>query len=286
MKIKDILNSNKVTVSLEVFPPKAWQSLDETFSVIDEMTKLRPSFMSVTCRAGSTIDYTVDVASRIEKDGIPSLAHLTCYSADRAHVDRTVEMLKENKIENVLALRGDLPADGSPVATDFAHANDLAAYIKTKGDFCIGAACYPDSHPESPSYNSDIEYLKRKEEDGADFLTTQMFFDNNLYYAFRYRMLKANIKIPVVAGIMPVTNARQVARTAQLSGTTLPPRFRAIADHFGHDERAMKQAGIAFATEQIIDLIANGTSHIHIYTMNKPEIAAAIMSNLSAIIEN
>lgn len=284
MKIKDILNKNKVTVSLEVFPPKAWQSLDETTDVIRKMTALSPSFMSVTCRSGSTIDYTVDVASAIEKEGIPALAHLTCYSADKAFTDYTLARLREEKIENVLALRGDLPADGSPVRTDFAHANDLMAYIKSSGDFCIGGACYPDSHPESPSYNSDIDYLKKKEEDGADFLTTQMFFDNNLYYAFRYRMLKANIKIPVVAGIMPVTNARQVVRSAELSGTLLPPRFRAIADRFGDDPAAMKQAGIAFATEQIIDLIANGTSHIHIYTMNKPEIAEAIMTNLSDII--
>ncbi len=284
MKIKDILSENKVSFSFEVFPPKAWQSLDETLAVISEMTSLAPSFMSVTCRAGSTIDYTVDVASAIERDGIPALAHLTCYSADKAHTDYTLRRLREEGIENVLALRGDLPSDGSQVKTDFAHANDLMAYISSCGDFCIGGACYPDSHPESPSYNSDIEYLKRKEEDGADFLTTQMFFDNNIYYAFRYRMLKANIKLPVVAGIMPVTNARQVQRSAELSGTALPPRFRAIADRFGDSPAAMKQAGIAFATEQIIDLIANGTSHIHIYTMNKPEVARAIMTNLSAII--
>ncbi len=284
MKIKDILSTNKVSFSLEVFPPKAWQSLDETISVIKEMTALAPSFMSVTCRAGSTVDYTVDVASAIEKEGIPALAHLTCYSADKASTDYTLRRLREEKIDNVLALRGDLPADGSPVKTDFAHANDLMAYIKASGDFCIGGACYPDSHPESPSYVSDIEYLKRKEADGADFLTTQMFFDNNIYYAFRYRMLKANVKLPVVAGIMPVTNAKQVLRSAELSGTSLPPRFRAIADHFGDSPAAMKQAGIAFATEQIIDLIANGTSHIHIYTMNKPEVARAIMENLSEII--
>ncbi len=284
MKIKDILSENKVSFSFEVFPPKAWQSLDETLAVISEMTSLSPSFMSVTCRAGSTIDYTVDIASAIERDGIPALAHLTCYSADKAHTDYTLRRLCEEGIENVLALRGDLPSDGSSIKTDFAHANDLMAYISICGDFCIGGACYPDSHPESPSYNSDIEYLKRKEEDGADFLTTQMFFDNNIYYAFRYRMLKANIKLPVVAGIMPVTNARQVQRSAELSGTALPPRFRAIADRFGDSPAAMKQAGIAFATEQIIDLIANGTSHIHIYTMNKPEVARAIMTNLSDII--
>lgn len=283
MKIKEILNSGKVTVSLEIFPPKAWQSLDETKEVVRRMTALSPSFMSVTCRTGSTIDYTVDVSAAVEEAGIPSLAHLTCYSADKAHVDYTLARLSEKKIDNVLALRGDLPTDGSSVKTDFAHANDLMAYIKSSGDFCIGGACYPDSHPESPSYNSDIDYLKKKEEDGADFLTTQMFFDNNIYYAFRYRMLKANVKIPVVAGIMPVTNARQVLRSAELSGTALPPRFRAIADRFGDDPAAMKQAGIAFATEQIIDLIANGTSHIHIYTMNKPEVAEAIMHNLSDI---
>ena len=284
MKISEILQSNKVTLSLEVFPPKAWQSLDDTRSTVEEMAKLRPSFISVTCRLGSTTDYTVDIAHTAERAGITALAHLTCFSSDQSQIDRALLQLREKGIDNILALRGDRPADGRQVCTDFPHANDLMRYIKAQGDFCLGGACYPDSHPDSPSYDSDIEYLKRKEACGADFLTTQMFFDNNLYYAFRYRMLMAGIKIPVIAAIMPITNAKQVARSAQLSGTLMPARFRAIADRFGHDPAAMKQAGIAYTTEQIIDLLANGVSHIHIYTMNHPDTAAAIMNNLSSII--
>lgn len=284
MKISEILRGSAPSVSFEIFPPKAWQSLDETKRVIGELAALRPSFISVTCRAGSTIDYTLDAAETVEAHGIPALAHLTCYSSDRAEVDRLTDSLASKGIENVLALRGDLPADGSPVKTDFAHATDLLSYIHARGNFCLGAACYPDRHPESRTYKDDIAYLAEKERCGADFLTTQMFFDNDLYYAFLYRMLRAGVKIPVIAGIMPVTNARQIIRSAELSGTTLPPRVRAIADRFGDDPAAIRQAGIAYATEQIIDLFAHGVNHVHIYTMNRPETAAAIMNNISDII--
>lgn len=284
MKISEILSSATPSVSFEIFPPKAWQSLDETKRVTAELAPLRPSFISVTCRAGSTTDYTLDVAENVESYGISALAHLTCFSSDKSEVDRLTDSLAGRGIENVLALRGDYPADGSPVKTDFPHASDLLAYIRGRGSFCLGGACYPDRHPESRTYNEDIEYLRLKEEAGAEFLTTQMFFDNDLYYAFLYRMLRAGINIPVIAGIMPVTNARQILRSAELSGTTLPPRMRAIADRFGDDPAATRQAGIAFATEQIIDLFAHGINHVHIYTMNRPETAAAIMANLSDII--
>ncbi len=283
MKISELLKNNSPSVSFEIFPPKAWQSLDETKRTIEKLAKLSPSFISVTCRAGSTTDYTLDAAEFVEKCGIPALAHLTCYSSGRADVDRLCLSLCERGIENVLALRGDLPADGE-VAADFAHASDLIGYIRERYDLCIGAACYPDSHPESKSYDEDIGYLAVKESAGADFFTTQMFFDNNLFYAFRYRMLRAGVGVPVIAGIMPVINARQVIRSAELSGTLLPARFRAIADRFGSDPESMWQAGIAYATEQIVDLFANGVNHVHIYTMNRPETAAAIMSNLSRII--
>ena len=284
MKISKILDRGTPSVSFEIFPPKAWQSLDETKRVIEKLASLSPSYISVTCRAGSTVDYTLEAAKSVQSYGIPALAHLTCFSSGKFDVDRLCEKLAENGIENVLALRGDRPADGSPVAEDFAHASDLIAYIRQNGDFCLGAACYPDSHPESVSYDEDIRFLKMKQDAGADFLTTQMFFDNNLYYAFRYRMLRAGVTVHVVAGIMPVINARQVERSAQLSGTLLPARFRAIADRFGSDERAIRQAGIAYATEQIVDLFANGVNNVHIYTMNRPETAAAIMSNLSDIV--
>ena len=284
MKISSILSGDRPSVSFEIFPPKAWQSTDETLRVIERLAPLTPSFISVTCRAGSTADYTLDVAEAVESHGIPALAHLTCISSDRTEVDRITGSLASRGIENVLALRGDYPADGSSVCEDFPHASDLLAYIRKKGDFCLGAACYPDRHPESHTYAEDIEYLRLKEESGAEFLTTQMFFDNDLYYAFLYRMLRAGVKIPVIAGIMPVTNVRQIIRSAELSGTALPPRMRAIADRFGDDPAATRQAGIAFATEQIIDLFAHGINHVHIYTMNRPETAAAIMNNLSDII--
>ncbi|MCD7712792.1 MAG: methylenetetrahydrofolate reductase [Firmicutes bacterium] len=285
MKISEIINSGKISISFEVFPPKAWQSLEETRNVVSKMTELSPSFMSVTCRSGSSIDYTAAVASAVEAGGVPSLAHLTCYSSDMRGVDETMRLLSSEGIDNILALRGDPPTDGSEIRTDFAHASDLTAYIKSHGDFCVGGACYPDAHPESTSYDMDIEYLKMKEDAGADFLTTQMFFDNNIYYAFRYRMLKAGIKIPVIAGIMPITKKSQVFRSAQLSGSPMPRRVLSMADKFGDNPAAMRQAGIAYAEEQIVDLLSNGVNHIHIYTMNSPETVGAIMSGLSEIIK-
>ncbi len=284
MKISEILRRDRPSVSFEIFPPKSFQSIDETERIIEKLAPLSPSFISVTCRAGSTADYTLRVAEAVESFGIPALAHLTCVSSDKADADRLTRSLSEHGIENVLVLRGDLPADGSAVKTDFPHASDLIAYIHARGSFCLGGACYPDCHPESRTYADDIGYLRMKAEAGAEFLTTQMFFDNDIYYAFLYRMLRAGIDLPVVAGIMPVTNARQIIRSAELSGTVLPPRMRAIADRFGDDAAATRQAGIAYATEQIIDLFAHGVNHVHIYTMNRPETAAAIMNNISDII--
>ncbi len=284
MKISELLRRDHPSVSFEIFPPKATGSTDETVRIIEKLAPLSPDYISVTCRAGSTPDYTLDVAEAVEARGIPALAHLTCFSSDKAEVDRLTASLSSRGIDNILALRGDLPADGSPVASDFPHASDLLAYIRSRSSFCLGAACYPDRHPESPSYRDDIGYLREKAACGAEFFTTQMFFDNDLYYAFLYRMLRAGVTVPVVAGIMPVINARQIVRSAELSGTTLPPRMRAIADRFGDDPAATRQAGIAYATEQIIDLFAHGVNHVHIYTMNRPETAAAIMANISDII--
>ena len=284
MKISEILKSERPSVSFEIFPPKAAGSTDETLRVIEKLAPLRPSYISVTCRSGSTPDYTLDVAAAVEKHGIPALAHLTCFSSTRSEADRLTGRLSDLGVENILVLRGDLPADGSPVAKDFPHATDLLSHISKKGSFCLGAACYPDRHPESESYVDDIGYLREKAACGAEFFTTQMFFDNDLYYAFLYRMLRGGVTAPVVAGIMPVVNVRQIIRSAELSGTTLPPRMRAIADRFGGDPAATRQAGIAYATEQIIDLFAHGVDHVHIYTMNRPETAAAIMNNISDIV--
>ena len=285
MRVLDIINSDHVTVSCELFPPKLGKPLRDTERIVAEIARLKPSFISVTCGAGgSTGDHTVEIARCVQKDnGVTALAHVTCVSTPRAQIHRTLALLHEAGVENILALRGDLPADGSPACADFAHASDLIEEINRFGGFCVGGACYPEGHPESPNKQADLDGIRKKVDSGCAFLTTQMFFDNNILYNFLFRLLKHGINVPVVAGIMPITNVRQVKRTFALSGANLPPRFRAIVDRFGDDPAAMKQAGIAYATEQIIDLIANGVSHVHIYTMNQPDIAGRIIGNLSEI---
>ena len=287
MKVTDIILSDRVTVSCELFPPKIGKPLADIKRIVREIAQLHPSFVSVTCSAGgSTGDRTVEVAKEVQLvNGVPALAHMTCVSSNREDVRRTLKALEAGGVKNILALRGDLPADMSQRKSDFLHASDLIEEIKRLGDFCVGGACYPEGHPESPNKLSDLDGLKRKVDSGCEFLTTQMFFDNNILYNFLFRLLKHGIEIPVIAGIMPITNAKQVQSTLKLSGTLLPPRFRAIVDRFGENPAAMKQAGIAYATEQIIDLIANSVSHIHIYTMNKPDIAGQIMQNLSEIFQ-
>ena len=287
MKISEILKQNKITVSFEAFPPKKDSAYDDVIAAVDKMCALSPDFMSVTYGAGGgTSKNTVKIAEHVQnKLGICALAHLTCVSSTKEKVSEVLNELRENKIENVLALRGDIPVDASfPLPNQYKYACELVEEIKQRGDFCIGAACYPEGHTECEHKADDIEHLKTKVDCGVDFLTTQMFFDNNVLYNFLYRIRERGITVPVIAGIMPVTNGKQIARTCQLSGTYLPARFKAIVDKFGDDPKAMSQAGIAYATEQIIDLIANGIKHIHIYSMNKPEVAQAIMSNLSHII--
>ena len=287
MKISDIINASRISISFELFPPKEWTGLEQTKSVAHRMAEFSPSFMSVTYGAGGTTgNFTREIAEEINNTlGIPALAHLTCRNSKRPQVNEVLANLKASGIENILALRGDPPKDPSfVVPNDFRYAYELVELIKSQGDFCVGGACYPEGHPESPSMESDIDYLKVKAECGVDFFTSQMFFDNNIFYAFRYRMLKKHIETPVIAGIMPVTNGKQINRLMSLSGSVLPPRFKAIVDRFGDNPDAMKQAGIAYATEQIIDLIANGVNNIHIYTMNRPDVAGAIMANLSDVI--
>lgn len=286
MRIIDVLKDEQVHISCELFPPKQGYQLENVKQVVQEIAYLRPSYMSVTYGAtGGTSDYTVDIANEIQnKNGIPALAHLTCASSTREKVHEVVEQLKAKKIENILTLRGDIPENADfPLPNQYKHASELIADVKSLGDFCIGGACYPEGHPEAATMQEDIEHLKEKVDAGCDFLTTQMFFDNGIYYNFMYKILKKNINIPVVAGIMPVTNATQIKRIISLSGNNVPPRFKAIVDRFSDNPAAMKQAGIAYATEQIIDLIANGVNNIHIYTMNKPDVAGAIFHNLSEI---
>ena len=285
MKIKDILGQGKPTLSFEVFPPKTEDKYESVEKAAAEIAKLNPAFMSVTYGAGGgTSQYTVDIASTLHHEyQVTALAHLTCVSSTREKVHEVLEELKAAGIENVLALRGDIPREG-PVASDYRFASELIREIKACGDFCIGAACYPEGHVESVSKTIDMDYLKQKVEAGCDFVTTQMFFDNNILYNYLYRIREKGITVPVVAGIMPVTNVKQIIRSCQLSGTYLPSRFKAIVDRFGDNPAAMKQAGIAYATEQIIYLIANGVDAIHVYSMNKPDVAAKIKENLSEIL--
>ena len=286
MKIIDLLQQDRPTLSFEVFPPKTSDSYQSVARATQEIAALRPDFMSVTYGAGGgTSDYTVGIAAGIRQQyGVDVLAHLTCVSSTRDHVVRVLEQLKAHGIQNVLALRGDIPEGGAP-AHDYQYAAQLVRDIKAHGDFCVGGACYPEGHPESPTKNADMDHLKAKVEAGCQFLTTQMFFDNNILYNFLYRIREKGITVPVVAGIMPVTNGKQIARICKLSGTYLPERFKAIVDKFGDNPAAMRQAGVAYAAQQIIDLIANGVEHIHIYSMNKPEIAASIQASLSEVLK-
>ena len=286
MKIKDLLQQSdrKVVFSCEIFPPKKDVEFSGIFETVDAIHQLGADFISVTYgAAGSTSKKTVEVASYIQDTHhIPALAHLTCCSSTREEIHQRLEEMKARGIENILALRDDRPKEFVP--GPYTYAIQLIQDIKAQGDFCVGGACYPEGHVECPHKEDDIYYLKEKVEAGCDFLTTQMFFDNNVYYNFLYRVLAVGIKVPVIPGIMPVINAKQVKRSAELSGAMMPPRFLAIADKFADDPLAMEQAGIAYATDQIIDLVANGVRHIHLYTMNRPKTAAKILENLSHIL--
>lgn len=285
MKVSQMLKEDKVTISCELFPPKQGSMLENYKGIVAEMAKLKPAYISCTYGAtGGTSDYTVEIADTINAHGIPAIAHLTCASSTKEKVDSVIAQLQERHIENILALRGDIPEQVDfPLPNQYHHAIELIQQIKASGDFCIGGACYPEGHPESATMEEDLFYLKEKVDAGCEYLTTQMFFDNNIYYSFMYKALRKGIDVPVVPGIMPVTNASQVKRIISLSGNLVPTKFTNIVDRFGDNPEAMKQAGIAYATEQIIDLIANGVNHIHIYSMNKPDVAGAIMNNLSHI---
>ena len=290
MKLSQLLTQGRVTVSCELFPPKTGAALAKVEDVLRDTAALAPDFISVTYGAGgSTSKRTLELAARLQDVyRVPALAHLTCVSSTRDQVADMVERLQAAGIENILALRGDIPQDTSfPSPEHYHYANELISYIRSLPggqDLCIGAACYPEGHVECPRFTTDLDNLKRKVDAGADFLTTQMFFDNDVLYRFLFRALDKGITVPIVAGIMPVITVQQIRRSCELSGTVMPPRLQGIADRFGDDPAAMRQAGIAYATEQILDLIAHGVEHIHIYTMNKPEVAAKIMDNLSCIL--
>ncbi len=283
MRISEILKSKEITISCEVFPPKLGAELEQSRKVVADIAALSPDFISVTYgAAGTTASFTTELAEEVENCGVASVAHVTCVSSDEESLDNYLAELKANRIENILALRGDMPQGREPKKV-YAHASDLVSAIKQKGDFCVGGACYPEGHPESATVSADIDNLKIKAESGCEFFTTQMFFDNEVMYSFLSKFQRKGINIPVIAGVMPITNARQLQRSVSLSGTSVPRSLREMVERFGNDPLSMRQAGIAFATNQIIDLIANGVNNIHIYAMNKPDTAKAIMSNLSEI---
>ena len=286
-KIIEILNDGRIHLSCELFPPKQGAELQNSLEIVNRIAAVKPSYMSVTYGAGgSTVGYSAALAKEVQDNGLPALAHLTCVKADEEKITEVLQQLQDHGVNNILALRGDIPADmQGDHQGSFAHASDLMRFVKEQGDFCVGGAAYPEGHPESGSLEQDIENTKYKVEAGVDFLVTQMFFDNTILYNYMFRLLRAGINVPVVPGIMPVTNAKQIIRICQLSGTKLPPQFRAMVEKFADKPEALKQAGIAYATGQIIDLISNGFDNVHIYTMNKPEIFKGIMDNLSEIVD-
>jgi len=284
--ISDILREGKPSLSFEVFPPKQAEQAEAVSRAALEIAALRPSFMSVTYGAGGTTDrYTLRVSREIQAaHGVPALAHLTCVGAGRGQVRAQLGALQSAGIHNVMALRGDIPEKYENAPMEYPYAKDLIAEIKAFGGFCVGAACYPEGHVECESPALDRLHLKQKVDAGVDFLTTQMFFDNALLYKFLYQIREIGVSVPIVAGIMPVTNGRQIARICKLSGTWLPAKFRAIVDKYGSQPEAMRQAGILYACAQIIDLLANGVTAVHVYSMNKPDVAAAIHHNLKHVI--
>ena len=290
MKLIDVLRSGECSLSFEVFPPKTDTAFESVQAAAEAIARLRPAFVSVTYGAGGgTSSYTLDIAKKIkENNGVATLAHLTCVSSTKETVRQKLEEIRAAGIENVMALRGDLTPEleaSDRGAWEYHHAIELVREIKeTCPGLCVGGACYPEVHPDSSNQKQDIAFLKEKVDAGCEFLTTQMFFENNLLYNFLYKIREAGITVPVVAGIMPITNANQVERAIRLSGSFMPQRFKSLVDKFGSNPDAMKQAGIAYATDQIIDLYANNVTNVHIYTMNKPDIAAKIQENLSKIL--
>lgn len=288
MKIRDLITQDKATLSFEVFPPKKDTDFADVEAAALGIAAFKPDYMSVTYGAGgSTKGHTIQLAQEIqEKYDVPTIAHLTCVCASKEGIKTALADMKNASIENILALRGDIPKnyDGQ-VFAEFSHASELVELIKETGDFCVGGACYPEVHPDSANKHEDIIGLKKKVDAGCDYLTTQMFFDNNIFFNFMYRIREAGISVPIIPGIMPITRRVQVKNAVKLSGCNVPERFKSIVDAFGDTEAAMRQAGIAYATDQIIDLMANGVKHIHVYSMNKPEVAAGIQKNLSEILK-
>ena len=286
MTIKNILSEKKVSLSFEIFPPKKQDGFETVANAASELSKLTPDFMSITYGAGGNGGHsTVDIAKVVMNSKVPALAHLTCVGNTMDSIQNIIKEMKSAGIENVLALRGDIP-NGVEVSMDerLYHASNLIPILKEAG-FCVGGACYPEGHPESHNRQDDLENMRYKVDAGADFLTTQMFFDNDMLYSYLYRLQSIGIHIPVLAGIMPITTASQVNRMVKLSGAYIPSKLLSLCDKFSDKPEAMYQAGINYAVSQIVDLISNGVRGIHIYTMNRPQVARDILRNAGDIIK-
>ncbi|RNC29604.1 MAG: 5,10-methylenetetrahydrofolate reductase [Candidatus Dichloromethanomonas elyunquensis] len=288
MKITELFKQKQAVVSFEIFPPKQVSSIDVIFETIDGLVPLRPDYISVTYGAGgSSTKTTVEIAAKIKnKYGLNSLAHLTCIGSSKSQMDEILNELKDNDISNILVLRGDFPRDANPadLPNDFKQASDLAQYIASKFDFCLGGACYPEIHPECSSLDKDIENLKRKVDAGVSFLVTQLFFNNDQFYRFRNKAAQQNINVPIQAGIMPITNRKSIEKMLSLTNSEMPLKLTRILDKFEHNQEAIKDVGIAYATEQIIDLLSQDVNGVHIFTMNKPQITKDILRNLGSLI--
>lgn len=285
MKITEIINGAKPSLSFEVFPPKTNDKYESVSTAVREIANLSPSFMSVTYGAGGgTSEYTAKIAEEVKSFGVTSLAHLSCISSDKELVKKQIDKLRDIGIENILALRGDIPEWLDKSALQYHYAYELIDDIKAECDFCIGGACYPECHPESESPEKDLEYLKIKVDHGCEFLTTQMFFDNDIFYHFVERARKAHIDVPIIPGIMPITSFSQLDRIRAISGNELPKSFLNLMEKYTHDPIAFKQMGIEYAITQSRMIYESGFNAVHIYSMNKPEVAREIQNGLKDII--
>ena len=286
MRICDLFKDGKTVFSFEIFPPKKNGSIDTVYKTLDELTDLHPDFISVTYGAGGSLPgcSTREIVTIIkEKYHTESIAHLTCVNSTREDIDRIIAEFEQYGIENVLALRGDINPD-IPPKEDFKHASELITYMKERSSLSFSGACYPEGHLEAESLDEDIEYLKRKVDAGATHLMSQLFFDNDCFYRFIEKVRAAGITVPIEAGIMPCVNAKQIQRMVGLCGASLPHKFTRLIGRFENNPEAMRDAGIAYANEQIIDLVSSGVDGIHLYTMNNPYVARKISEGVSSVI--
>lgn len=286
MKIRELFKNGKTVFSFEIFPPKKDGSIETVYKTLDELTDLHPDFISVTYGAGGSVPgcSTGEIVSVIKKKyHTESIAHLTCVNSTKEDIDRIITEFEQHGIENVLALRGDVNPD-IPPKEDFKHASELITYMKERSSLGFSGACYPEGHPESASLDEDIENLKRKVDAGAEHLMSQLFFDNSQFYGFLEKARAAGINVPIEAGIMPCVNAKSIQRMVGLCGASLPPKFTKLIARFGDNPEAMRDAGIAYANEQIIDLVSSGVDGIHLYTMNNPYVARKISEGVSSVI--